>query len=166
MHHHFDGVADAQQFGIDCERELAEGKDAFGFSADVDEHFVFVFLNDRAGKDLAFVENFERFFVEALLERELIFFVVSRSGFSRSYLEFPTFVNFLFLTAPAPPRPPLREHGTHDARAAAKTRPAVSAVDREVVLKTTLQSVRVYVVVDARTAHVDGAAQNVDDGAT
>jgi len=56
MNHDFDGVADAQQFGVDGERELAERKDAFGFSADVDEHFVFVSLDDRAGENLAFVE--------------------------------------------------------------------------------------------------------------
>ena len=56
-------------FGIDGERELAEGKDAFGLTADVDEHFVLIFLNDGAGEYLAFVENFERFFVKALLER-------------------------------------------------------------------------------------------------
>ncbi len=49
MNHHFEGIADAQKFGIDGERELAERKDAFGFAADVDEHFVFVLLNDRAG---------------------------------------------------------------------------------------------------------------------
>jgi len=69
VNHDFERVADPQQFGIDGERELAEGKDAFGFAADVDEHFVLIFLNDGAGEYLAFVENLERFFVKALLER-------------------------------------------------------------------------------------------------
>jgi hypothetical protein len=32
---------------------------------------------------LTLVEDFERFFVEALLERELVLFVMSRSDFSR-----------------------------------------------------------------------------------
>ena len=76
MDHHFERVADVQQFRIDCERELAERKDAFGLAADVDEHFVLIFLDDRAGEDLALVENLERFFVEPLFERELIFFVI------------------------------------------------------------------------------------------
>jgi len=68
VNHDFDGIADAQDFGVDRERELAEGKDAFGLSADVDEHFVLVFLDYGAGEYLAFVENSERFFVQALLE--------------------------------------------------------------------------------------------------
>jgi hypothetical protein len=69
MHHHLDGVADFEELGIDSERQLAEGKHAFGLAADVDEHFVFVFLDDRSGEDLALVEDPERFFVEALFER-------------------------------------------------------------------------------------------------
>jgi hypothetical protein len=166
MHHHFERIADAQQFRIDGQRELAERQDAFGFAADVDQHFILIFLDDRAGKNLPLVEDFQRFFVEALFERQLIFFVMSRSDFGRSYFEIPTFVIFLFLTAAAPPRASLREDGPNDAGAAARARPALFSVDREVVLETTLQSVGVYVVVDARSAHLNGALQNVDDRAT
>jgi hypothetical protein len=68
MDHDFERVADPKQFRIDGERELAERKDAFGFAADVDQQFVFIFLDDRAGENLAFVEYFERLFV-AVLER-------------------------------------------------------------------------------------------------
>ncbi|HEY2474368.1 MAG TPA: hypothetical protein VGI19_06145 [Candidatus Cybelea sp.] len=46
MDHHLDGVADFQELGIDCEREFPEREDAFGFSADVDENFVLIFLDD------------------------------------------------------------------------------------------------------------------------
>jgi len=73
MNHHFDGIADLEQFGIDGERQLAERKYAFGLSADVDQHFVFVPLDDRPGENLSLVENLERFFVQALFERQLIF---------------------------------------------------------------------------------------------
>ena len=66
----------------------------------------------------------------------------------------------------APPRASLREYGPDDTGAAARARLAPFAVDREVVLETTLQSVGVYVVVDARSAHLDGAFENVDDRAT
>jgi hypothetical protein len=89
VNHYLDGVADAQKFWIDGERELAERKDAFGLAADVDQHLVLVLLNDRAGKHLAFIENLERFFVEALLERQLVLLVVSRSDFSCRDLRFP-----------------------------------------------------------------------------
>ena len=58
MDHHFERVADFQRFGIDREREFAERQDAFGFTADVDEQFVFIFLNDEAVEYLAFVEDF------------------------------------------------------------------------------------------------------------
>jgi hypothetical protein len=75
MNHHLDGVADLEQFGIDGERQLAERKYAFGLSAYVDQHLILVSLDDRAGENLSLVENLERFFVEALFERELIFFV-------------------------------------------------------------------------------------------
>ncbi len=71
-----------KQLGVDRERELAEWKHAFRFAPYVDEHFVLVLLDDRARKHLAFVENFERFFVQALFERELVFLVVSRRDFS------------------------------------------------------------------------------------
>ncbi|MBV9719103.1 MAG: hypothetical protein JOZ77_07270 [Candidatus Eremiobacteraeota bacterium] len=69
MDHDFERVADAQEFRVDGERQLAERQHAFGLAPDVDEHFVFVFLDDRSGQYLTFIENFERFFVEALLER-------------------------------------------------------------------------------------------------
>jgi hypothetical protein len=75
VNHHLDGIANLQEFWIDCEGEFAERKDAFGLSADVDEDFVLVFLDDGPREDLAFVENLERFFVEPLFERELIFFL-------------------------------------------------------------------------------------------
>jgi hypothetical protein len=75
MDHDFERIADFDQLRIDGEREFAEGKDAFGFAADVDEQFVFVFLNDHPGEDLTLVENFERFFVKALLQRQLVFLV-------------------------------------------------------------------------------------------
>jgi hypothetical protein len=69
MDHDLERIADAQQLGIDRERQLTEGKDAFGFPADVDEHFVFVFLHDRAREYLALVEDAERLFIKALFER-------------------------------------------------------------------------------------------------
>lgn len=69
VNHYFDGIADLEQFGIDGERQLAERKYAFGLSADVDQHFIFVSLDDRPGENLSLVENLERFFVQALFER-------------------------------------------------------------------------------------------------
>ncbi|MGC1382006.1 MAG: hypothetical protein WA814_13405 [Candidatus Baltobacteraceae bacterium] len=63
MDHDFEGIADFEEFGIDCERELAEGENAFGLAADVDEQFVLVLLDDGSVEDLAFVEDLERFFV-------------------------------------------------------------------------------------------------------
>ena len=69
VNHHFDGIADFEQFGIDGERQFAERKYAFRLSADVDQHFVFVSLDDRPGENLSLVENLERFFVQALFER-------------------------------------------------------------------------------------------------
>ena len=165
MDHDFEGVADAQRLWIDGERELAEGKHAFGLAADVDEQFVLVFLDDRAGEDLALVEHLERFFVEALFERELIFFLFDRSDFSCRYETFLLSYFFIFgsagttrfRVAPAP--------FARSALAASAARLADSAVDREVVLEPTPQPVGVHVVVDARSAHFDGALQNVDDRA-
>src|SRR5579863_10392556 len=69
VNHHLDGVADLEQLGIDGERQLAERKYAFGLSADVNQHFILVPLDDRTGENLSLVENLERFFVQALLER-------------------------------------------------------------------------------------------------
>ena len=57
MDHHFEFVADVELFRLDDERELAEGKNAFGLAADVDEQLVLIFCDDDAGEDLAFVEN-------------------------------------------------------------------------------------------------------------
>jgi len=47
-------------------------------------------LNDKAVEDLSFVEDFQRLFVEALFERELIFLVSSGSNFSRRDVVVPT----------------------------------------------------------------------------
>ena len=69
MYHDLERIADFEEFRIDREGELAKREDAFGFAADVDEHFVLVPLDDRAGEYLALVENAERFLVQALLER-------------------------------------------------------------------------------------------------
>ena len=69
VNHHFDGIANLEQLGIDGEGQLAEGKYAFGLSADVDEYLILVPLDDRSGENLSLVENLERFFVKALLER-------------------------------------------------------------------------------------------------
>jgi hypothetical protein len=74
MDHHLERVADLERLEVDRERELARREHAFGFAADVDEQFVFVLLDDQTGEDLAFVEDLERLFVEALFERELILF--------------------------------------------------------------------------------------------
>jgi hypothetical protein len=72
--HHFERVADLELFGLDGQGKLAEGKRAFGFAADIDEQFVLVLRDDDAGEHLAFIENFQALFVQALLESELIFF--------------------------------------------------------------------------------------------
>ncbi len=91
VHHHLEGVAHLEQFVVDCKRELAEGEHAFGLAADVDEQFVLVFLDDHAREDLALVENFERFLVEALLERELVlFFELDGGDFCRRDVMVPT----------------------------------------------------------------------------
>jgi hypothetical protein len=57
VNHHLEGVADLEEPRIDGERQLAERKDAFGFTADVDQQFVLVLLNDRAGENLSLVED-------------------------------------------------------------------------------------------------------------
>ncbi|HEX3467832.1 MAG TPA: hypothetical protein VHT05_07135 [Candidatus Elarobacter sp.] len=84
MDHDFQGVADLELLRFDRERQLAEREDAFGFAADVDEQFVLVLGDDDAGENLALVEDFQGLFVEALLECELIFFVVCVRSRSRS----------------------------------------------------------------------------------
>jgi hypothetical protein len=81
VNHHLDGVADLQEFWIDGEREFAEGEDAFGLSADVDENFVLVSLDDGPREDLALVEDLERLFVQPLFECELIFFLTDGCDF-------------------------------------------------------------------------------------
>jgi len=78
MDHDFERVADLQLFGLDGERELPEGKRPLGFAADVDEQFILILGDDDAGQDLPFVENLEALFVEALFERELVFFFDDR----------------------------------------------------------------------------------------
>jgi hypothetical protein len=131
--HDFEGVPDLEIFWFNGERELAERQNAFGLTADVDEQFVLVFLNDDAGEYLAFVQNLQRFFVETLFECELIlFFVVSWRDFSRRDVEFPTFFNFfigLALTGPAPPRSALSEHRSNDWVATPQTRFVFSSID-------------------------------------
>jgi hypothetical protein len=59
VNHHLEGVTDLECLGFDRERELAEGKNAFGFTADVDQQLVFVFLDDRAAEYLALVEDLQ-----------------------------------------------------------------------------------------------------------
>jgi hypothetical protein len=111
--------------GLDRERELAEREDALGLAADVDEQFVLVFGDDDAGENLALVENLEALFVEALLERELVFFFVVSGAASRQPPQREVSVlvkwwsNFLrlcilFLAAAAPPGPALAEDRAHD----------------------------------------------------
>src|SRR5581483_850331 len=76
--HDFQRVADLQFFRLDRERELAEREDAFGLAADVDEQLVLILRDDDAGEDLALVEDLQAFFVQRLLETELVFFFVDR----------------------------------------------------------------------------------------
>jgi hypothetical protein len=74
MDHDLELVAHLELFGLDRKRQFAEGERAFGLAADVDEQFVLVLRDDQAGEDLAFIEDLEAFFVETLLEGELVFF--------------------------------------------------------------------------------------------
>jgi len=67
--HDFQGVADDEFLRFDRERKLAEGQDALGLAADVDQQFVLIFGDDDAGENLALVEDFQAFFVQALFER-------------------------------------------------------------------------------------------------
>jgi len=76
--HDFQGVADLQFFWLDRERELAERQNTLGLAADVDEKLVLILRDDDAGENLTFIEDLEALFVQALLERELIFFFVDR----------------------------------------------------------------------------------------
>jgi hypothetical protein len=59
VNHHLEGVTDLECLGFDRERELAEGKNAFGFSADVYQQLVFIFLDDCAAEYLALVEDLQ-----------------------------------------------------------------------------------------------------------
>jgi len=126
-------------------------------------------LNDHPGEDLAFVEDLERFFVEALLEGELVFFLgVRGSDFSRRDVVVPT-LYFIFLrtsplTVHAPPGSALAQHRSYDRFAAPDARFAEPSVDREGILKAAPEAVGIHVVVDARTALVDRASQNVHNG--
>ncbi len=78
MDHHFELVADARALRFDRERELAEGQNALGLAADVDEQFVLILCDDDAGEDLALVEDLQALFVEPLFEGELVFFSYRR----------------------------------------------------------------------------------------
>jgi len=44
--HDFQRIADLEEFWIDCERELAEGKNALRLAADIDEQFVLILRDD------------------------------------------------------------------------------------------------------------------------
>ncbi|HEX3550354.1 MAG TPA: hypothetical protein VHT53_08265 [Candidatus Elarobacter sp.] len=76
MDHDFQGIADLELFRLDRERELAEGQDALGLAADVDEQLVLILGDDDACENLTLVEDFQGLFVQALLECELVFFFV------------------------------------------------------------------------------------------
>ena len=65
-------VADLEVGDVDAGRELASGDDAFGLAADVDEQFVVGFGDDEAGEHLTLVEDLQAFFVQTLVERELV----------------------------------------------------------------------------------------------
>jgi hypothetical protein len=116
--HDFQGIADLQLLGFDRQRQFAEGQDALGFAADVDEEFVLVLGDDDAREDLALVENLEALFVEALFERELVFFFMGRldgrldGGRDGEVTSFVLY--FLFLAAAAPPGPALADHCAYD----------------------------------------------------
>ena len=77
--HDFQGGADDEFLRFDRERKLAEGQDALGLAADVDQQFVLIFGDDDAGENLTLVEDFQAFFVQALFERQLVFFFVGGS---------------------------------------------------------------------------------------
>src|SRR6202163_2208866 len=184
--HDFQGVADLELLGFDRERELAERQDALGLAADVDEQFVLVLGDDDAGEHLALVEDFQGLFVEALLERELVFdfgFVVDfgsrrrhRGCLSLRILRFEvecasdggvtSFVYiFLLLAAAAPPGPALSDDRADDGFPASGTRLTEAAIDGELVLKPALQPLGVDVIVDAGPSRLDGAVEHVSDRA-
>ncbi|BDE07995.1 hypothetical protein WPS_32710 [Vulcanimicrobium alpinum] len=83
MDHDFQGVADFELLRFDRQRQLAEREDAFGLAADVDEQFVLILGDDDAGENLALIEDLEGLFVEALFQRELVFFFVGRRRYGR-----------------------------------------------------------------------------------
>ena len=168
MDHHFECVADLEGLGFDREREFAERQYAFGFSADVDEQFVLIFLDDHAVEDLSFVEDLERFFVEALLERELIFFFFVPGAISvvemlSSYLNYFIFADFIIAdilgtTTFRAVRSPFERSGWHIGDTSRRV-----FLDGESVLKTAPQPIRVHVIVDAGPALVDRSGQYVHD---
>jgi hypothetical protein len=170
MDHHFEFVADAEFFRLDDERKLAEGQNALGLAADVDEQLVLIFCNDDADENLAFVENLEALFVQPLLERELVFFFLddcsgngrivrcrrlrrdgSRNGVCAS------FVLILFLAATAPPGTALTENRPDDGFPASSTRFAQPAVNVQLILEPAFEPFGVDVVVDAGTPRLNGA---------
>jgi len=168
MDHDFERVADLQLFGLDGEREFPERKRPLGFAADVDEQFILILGDDDARQDLAFVENLEALFVEALFERELVFFFVERRfrrerGSDKWLLPYNIFI--LFLAAPAPPSAALPEDRADDCVSAARARFAETAVNGEFILKSPLEPLGVNVIIDARPTRVDRPLENVHDRA-
>ena len=101
MNHHLKGVVHLKGARIDCEREFAEGENAFRFAADVDEQLVLILGDNQSVKDLSFIEDFQRFFVEALLQRELVFFffLVRRSDIRSRDLFGPSYPLIFTITA-------------------------------------------------------------------
>jgi len=139
MDHDFQGVADLQFLGLDRERQLTEGQNALRLAADVDQKLVLVLCDDDAGEDLTLVENLEALFVEALLERELVFFFMGRldgrldGGRDGEVTSFVLY--FLFLAAAAPPGPALTDHRTDDGFPAPRARFAEATINGELVLE-------------------------------
>jgi hypothetical protein len=169
MNHYFEFVADAELFGLDDERELAEGQNALGLAADVDQQFVLIFCNDDADEDLTFVENLEALFVEPLLERKLVFFFLDYCGNGRIVRcrrlrrdgsrngVCASFVLILFLAASAPPGTALTEYRAHDGFPTTPARLAQPAVNVQLVLEPAFEPFGVDVIVDAGTPRLDGA---------
>jgi hypothetical protein len=170
MDHHFEFVADAELFGLDDERELAEGQDALGLAADIDEQLVLIFCNDDADENLAFVENLEALFVESLLERELVFFFFDYCGCNGRIVRSrrlrrddsrngvcASFVLILFLAAAAPPGAPLTENRSHDGFATSIARLAQPPIDGQLILEPAFEPFGVDVIIDAGTPRLYGA---------
>jgi hypothetical protein len=170
MDHHFEFIADAEFFRLDDERKLAEGQNALGLAADVDEQLVLIFCNDDADENLAFVENLEALFVESLLECELVFFFLDYCGCNDRVIwcrrlrrdgsrngVCASFVYILFLATAAPPGTALTEYRSHDGLPASFARLAQPAVNVQLVLEPAFEPFGVDVVVDAGTPRLNGA---------